>query len=153
MSQKWDVSCALPAQERIQPEKLAVFLQGRRYLHAYISWWKESAPQRLCNPNSGTEYELGEGGEKKKSNCPHSMPEEHHCRRKGQLTSQENCSRAKSQIPLQGLNLSLFCAFCLVLTKKTVFPWISVLSDTAGFAAQSWKVPELGRADEVPMSH
>jgi len=27
----------LPAQEMIQPEKLAVFPQGRRYLHAHIS--------------------------------------------------------------------------------------------------------------------
>lgn len=53
------------------------------------------------------------------------------------LTSQANCGRAKSQIPVQGLNHSLFCAFYFLLTKKTVFPWISIPSDTAGFAAQS----------------
>lgn len=69
------------------------------------------------------------------------------------LASSENHSRAKSQIPIQGPNHRLFCAFYFLLTKKTVFSWISIPSDTAGFAAQSWNIPGVGRADEALVSH
>jgi len=52
------------------------------------------------------------------------------------LASQENRGRAKSQIPVQGLDHSVLYAFYLLLTKKTIFPQVLIPSDIAGFAAQ-----------------
>lgn len=81
------------------------------------------------------------------------MHEEHQCRGMGWLASQEKRGRAKSQIPIQGFNHSLFCVFYFLLTKKTVFPQILIPSDAVGFVAQSWNIPGVGRADEAPVSH
>lgn len=152
------LSKPLPAQDTrgrrgyIQ-EELAAFFQGFRYLHAHNSWQGTSASQRLYNLNSSIVNVLGEGRKKHHIApilCSRNTTTEG---RDNLLASQENCSRAKSQIPLEGLNHSLFCAFYFVLTKKTVFPWISICSSTAGFAAWSWSIPGVGRVDEAPVSH